>query len=99
MAMLTILRKGCKPYKVKDKGKRGRTPKKDRWFAPSVHSGWKAEQSPTYRRRLVLHAHKGDVLASGRSMLALSNVQKRINPAVSAKAKADSNYFFKRLKK
>jgi len=86
-------------YKIKDRGARGRTPKAKRWFEPSVETGWEADMPMIKRRRLALRAHKGNELATARGLLALSNVQKRINPVVSRKARSDADYFFARHKK
>ena len=98
-------RKGCASTKtirvprttflIKDRGAKGRTPEEDRFFEPKVRMGWKADMPAGKRRRLAKKAHKGDLLATGRSMIALANVQHRINPSVAAKAKADANYFFR----
>jgi len=82
-------------FSVTDRGKPGRTPEEERFYHPKVHTGWKADMSAEERRRRVKSAHKGDLLASARSMQALSNVQHRINPGVAAKAKADADYFFR----
>lgn len=86
-------------FKIKDRGAKGRTPKAERWYEPGVETGWKADMPMAKRRRLALRAHKGDELATARSLLALSNVQKRINPVVSRKARSDADYFFARHKR
>jgi len=78
-----------------DKGEPGRTPKSRRWYSPSVHTGWKAILPMAERRRLVLLAHKSNLLASARAMQALSNVLQKTNPDASRKAKSDADYFFK----
>jgi hypothetical protein len=82
-------------FLIKDRGKKGRTPEEDRFFQPEVHTGWKAGMSAEKRRRLVKKAHKSDLLAAGRSMQALANVQHRINPDVAKKAKSDADYFYR----
>lgn len=69
--------------------------KVQRFFHPKVETGWKADMPMDKRRRLMLRAHGGDYLASGRAMTALANVQKRINPEVAKKAHADAEYFYK----
>jgi hypothetical protein len=84
-------------FEIKDRGKPGRTPKSERFFHPKVHTGWEAGMPAEKRRRLVKKAHEGDLLASGRSMVALANVQHRINPDVAQKARADADYFFREL--
>ncbi len=67
-----------------------------KWYKPKGHSGWKKSQSPEYRRRLVLKAHKHSYLSAGRSMQALANVTKD-KPTEKA-ASADARYFFKKCK-
>ena len=37
-----------------DVGKRGRTPEREKWFAPKTHTGWSKSQSAAVRRRKVL---------------------------------------------
>jgi hypothetical protein len=86
-------------FKIKDRGAPGRTPKSQQFFHPKVHTGWKADMPMAERRRLVWKAHKGDLLASARSMQALSNVQREINPDVAVKARSDAVYFFRLHKK
>lgn len=81
-------------FKIKDKGKKGRTPKSQQFYHPKVKTGWESDMPMAKRRRLALKGHKGDELATARGLLALSNVQKRINPEVSRKARADADYFF-----
>lgn len=80
-------------YKVKDKGKVGRTPESERWYEPSVETGWKKNMPMAQRRRLVLRAHGGDNLASGRAMQSLANVT--TDGATKKAAQADASYFFK----
>ncbi len=82
-------------FKVRDRGAEGRTPESKRFFRPKVHTGWRADMAASKRRGKVLKAHVGSLLASGRAMIALSNVQKRINPEVSHTAYVDAMYFFR----
>jgi len=84
-------------FKTPDKGKKGRTPKKDQWYRPSVHTGWSKDDKPVTRRRKVLVSHKGDLLAAGRSMQALSNIS--TDKTTARLAGQDARYFFNRLKK
>lgn len=81
-------------YKTPDKGAPGRTPKKDRWYRPSVHTGWEKNQPADQRRRLVLKAHGGDYLAAGRAMQALSNVT--ADERTKLLAGRDARYFFRK---
>lgn len=102
MSLLTIRRKAYRrsdgtkvkasTYKTKDKGKKGRTPKKNRWFNPSVHTGWSKEKSPVIRRKLALGTHKGDYLSTGRAMMALANVT--TDKATARAARQDALYFY-----
>jgi hypothetical protein len=82
-------------FSIRDRGKPGRTPKSQRFFHPKRHTGWRADMPAERRRSLVKSAHGGNLLSSARSMQALANVQRRINPSVSAKAKSDADYFFR----
>ncbi len=83
-------------FLVADRGAKGRTPKSKRFFHPKVHTGWKKTQSAEYRRRLVLEAHKGDILATARAMQSLSNVS--VDLRTKLLAGQDARYFFGRLK-
>lgn len=86
-------------FKIKDRGKQGRTPKSQQFYHPKVKTGWEADMPMEKRRRLALRGHKGNKLATARGLLALSNVQKRINPEVSRKARSDADYFFSKHNK
>ena len=107
MSKLTIHRKAyttkrgthvsASTFSVKDRGAKGRTPKSEQWYAPKTHTGWRKEQSATYRRKLVLGAHKGVVLAAARSMQALANVT--TDKQTKREAQADAKYFYAKLKK
>lgn len=83
-------------FKIKDRGKKGRTPKAKRFFEPRVKTGWKKGMPASERRRLVLSAHKGDVLASGRSSQALANVT--TDRETKSAARADAQHFFRQLR-
>jgi len=90
---VTQIRKGKRvTFLTPDKGKLGKTPKKDQWYEPGVETGWEKDMYKGERRFLVLKAHKGDVLASARSMQALSNVT--TDRETKRKARADALYFF-----
>ncbi len=69
---------------------------KKKWFKPTTHSGWEKDMSMEERRRKVRRAHGGDLLASGRSMQALSNVTK--DKETKSKSRSDAEYFFKKHK-
>lgn len=73
--------------------------KKDvsKWYQPTTHSGWSKTDSQLVRRRKTLKAHGGDLLATARSLLALSNVTKDNSTRI--KSLADSKHFFALHKK
>ena len=65
-----------------------------KWYHPKVHTGWHAESPVGERRALVLKAHKGDLLASGRSLQSLANVSQE--KFVQDEANKDAEYFFRK---
>ncbi len=81
-------------FKIKDVGAPGRTPKAKRWFEPKVHSGWSKDLSQKVRIAKVVKAHKGDLLASARSLQSLANVT--VDIETRHKAKADADVLFAR---
>ena len=85
------------PFLTPDRGKPGRTPKEDRWFKSNIVTGWRKDLPEDTRRALMLKAHGGDYLASGRALIALHNVTTDRETAVAARK--DANYFFKRHKR
>jgi hypothetical protein len=101
--MLTVKRKAYKhkdgsmikatTFKIKDKGKKGRTPKSERFFHPKVHTGWKKGMALSTRRSKVLKAHGNSFLAAARAMQSLANVT--TDAATRLAARADALYFFK----
>lgn len=84
-------------FKIKDRGAKGRTPKAERWFEPGVETGWSKDLKQSTRISRVVRAHKGDLLASARSMMALANVT--TDSETRRKSKSDANILFKRYKK
>lgn len=80
-------------FKVKDRGKPGRTPKGERWYEPTTEMGWKKDMPMAQRRRLAVRAHGGDYLASGRALQALANVT--TDRETKSKARADALYLFR----
>lgn len=92
--------KGCviksSTFKVRDRGKPGRTPRSQRWYHPKVRTGWHKGDPLAVRRRRVLRAHHGDVLASARAMDSLAKVT--TDRATKRAARADAKYFFGKLK-
>jgi len=84
-------------FKVKDRGARGRTPKAERWFEPGVKTGWSKDLAQGTRINKVVRAHKGDLLASARSLRALANVT--TDSETRRKAASDANILFKRHKR
>ncbi len=81
-------------FRTKDKP--GRTPKSKRWYEHKVETGWEKGMPTMKRRRLVLRAHKGDYLASGRAMQALVNVT--TDKPTRVRARSDALYFFREHK-
>lgn len=79
-------------FSVKDRGKKGRTPKSQRWYHPTTEMGWEKGQSTATRRRLALKAHGGDRLSTARALQSLSNVT--TDSATKAKSRADAKYFY-----
>ena len=80
------LRAGKKPFANK------------KWYNPKVHTGWDKHMTPRGRRIKSLKAHGRNLLATARSLLALSNVNsgKKGDRQTYLKAKADAKYFFKK---
>lgn len=70
---------------------------KEKWFRPTTNTGWNKHDPAHLRRYRVLHAHKGDKLASARAMQALSNVT--IDKTTKKLARTDAQYFFDLHKK
>ncbi len=86
-------------FKIKDRGKPGRTPKSEHWFRPEIETGWLKTDPQAVRIKNLVKSHKGDLLAAARSAQALANVQKRINPSVARKARSDAKALFRAYKK
>jgi len=84
------------PSKKRKKRKKS-TSKGRRWFAPKVRSGWEKGMPAGKRRRLLLKAHKGNLLSAARSKQALANVTQDEETRVLALA--DARFFFERHKK
>jgi len=68
-----------------------------RWYHPGVETGWQKDLDIKTRRELALRAHKGDLLATARSLMALSNVS--TDPSTKAKSGADARYFYNEHRK
>jgi len=79
-------------FMVKDRGKKGRTPKGKQWYNPQVHMGWSKEDDAETRRRVALNAHDGDVLSTARALDALAKVT--TDRETKRLARADATYFF-----
>ena len=82
---------------TEDKGKKGRTPKPERFFKPRVKSGWRKSDPTRKRRATTLKAHKQDKLATARSLQALSNVS--TDRETKKLAKRDADFFFAQHKR
>ena len=86
-----------KPHKRRTKqSRKKRTPKSKRWYKPKVHSGWKKDMPAKERRRLLLKAHRGDLLAAARSKQALANTTQ--DSETRMLAQADATYFLEQYK-
>ena len=81
-------------FKVKDRGKPGRTPESQRFYHPKVRTGWSKDLSQKVRIAKVVEAHKGDILASARGLQALANVT--TDRETKLKARTDAKVLFKR---
>lgn len=71
--------------------------KKEKWFSPSVISGWSKRDPAHLRRYRAKRAHKGDVLATARALQALANVT--TDKTTKKLARTDAQYFFDLYKK
>ena len=67
-----------------------------KWFQAGKPTGWRKEDTQTQRRRIALASHKGDLLSTARSLMALSNVSQ--DKMTARKAKADASYFYAKYK-
>lgn len=99
---LTVKRKGywrkgkwIEPttFQIKDKGAPGRTPKKERWFAPSVTMNWTKDMPVRERRENALIAHGNNYLSTARALQALANVT--TDKDTKFEARKDAKYFFR----
>lgn len=97
MAKIRVKDKRGYSYLRKDTGKPGRTPEAEQWYESGVKTGWEKGQSQSVRRAKVLKAHKGDELASARSMQALANVT--TDRETARKAGADADYFYRKYRR
>lgn len=107
MPKLRVQRKGYKradgtrvkatSFLTKDTGKRGRTPKSERWFVAGEELGWRKGMQMEKRRRVALKNRGGDYLATGRALQALANVT--ADKRTKELASKDAAYFFKEHKK
>lgn len=83
-------------FKIKDRGARGRTPKRKRWFEPGEPLGWRKEMPVNKRRGIALRNRGGDYLATARALQALANVT--TDQEAKVKARLDASYFFNKHK-
>ncbi|PPD58161.1 hypothetical protein [Dehalogenimonas etheniformans] len=83
-------------YYAKDRGEPGKTPESQKWYQHGVDMNWSKDMVAETRRRHALEAHKGDELATARSLQALANVT--TDSATKNRATADADYFFSRHK-
>ena len=83
--------------KVKATSYKVASEKDKKWYNPKVHTGWSKDDPATTRRRRTLIAHKGNRLAAGRSLIALSNVN--TDPTTRKLSRADGLYMLEMYKK
>lgn len=87
-------------FKVRDRGKKGRTPKSHRWAEFKAETGWKKIQDSTTRHRKMLSATSKSMnlhdryVQAGRRLNQLANVT--TDKPTEKKARSDANYFFKK---
>jgi len=84
--------KRAAPKKKVKRRKRRKTPREKRWYAPKIRSSWKKDMPAKERRRLLLKAHKGNLLAAARSKQALANVTE--DEETKVLALKDAQFFF-----
>lgn len=89
----TITRKS---HLVKDKGEPGRTPEKEKWFAPTVTMDWTKDMLLKERRANALLAHGNNYLSTARALQALANVT--TDKETKIEARKDAKYFFRKHK-
>jgi len=74
-----------------------------KWFKPKKHTGWKKTQKASTRRMHLLRSTPKNwslrrrYLSAGRKALALSNVTR--DRDTKRKARADAEYFFRKIKR
>ncbi len=68
-----------------------------KWARFVTQTGWRKNMPTEQRRRLVLKAHKGDYLSSGRAMQQLANVSQ--DKRTAELAGRDARWFFREHKK
>ena len=76
--------------------------RKEKWFKPEKHRGWRKSQSATTRRRKLLGSTdkrkslRDRYVEAGRAIQALANVTK--DKRTAELARRDANYFFGKVK-
>jgi hypothetical protein len=68
-----------------------------KWFEAGKPLGWRKVDSASKRRRAALRSRKGDLLATARALIALSNVTK--DKMTKALARRDAYFFFDRYRR
>ena len=90
-------------FRIKDRGKKGRTPKSHQWAKFNVVTGWSKDQKTSTRHSKMLSATSKSkplhdrYVQAGRRLNQLANVT--TDKPTEIKARADANYFFKKAKK
>ena len=63
-----------------------------KWFEKGDPTGWQKGDTQAQRRRVALASHKGNLLSTARSLMALSNITK--DKLTARLARQDANYFY-----
>ena len=63
-----------------------------KWFEKGEPTGWQKGDTQAQRRRVALASHKGKLLPTARSLMALSNVTQ--DKETARLARQDANYFY-----
>ena len=83
-------------HKRKARRSKKRRAKCKKWFSPKVKMDWGKSMALRKRRGNALKAHKGDLLATGRALVALANVTE--DSATELEARKDAKHFLELYK-
>lgn len=88
---IIVKRESYKKKVKRSRGKKRRTPAGKRWYHPKVRMNWSKSMLITERRENALDAHGGNLLATARALIALSNVT--TDTKTKQEARKDGLYF------